>query len=230
MRPALISTKVFGFLSIIFGVLMIALAACTAATPTALAPTMPGTTPTASAFPTATSVQLESPTPTLAMNTPSSMSMPEIPSTPEPLVNSGHWLVFSKENGWQGASRDFLIMNTDGTSSQPLGLPVLPDDRQWLFLSEPHGAFIAFRTMPTVGAPFDIRADGIDDTVWIIKLPENQVIRKIPLLSDAAWKLIHAAQEKDPTTFNYGYEIPTQLGLVVNPKSFLWSPQGRYLA
>lgn len=127
------------------------------------------------------------------------------------------------------ASTRYMVMNADGTNLQPIPLPDLPENRVWRFLSEPHGPFLAFRTIPKEGAPFDIRTDGYDDFVWIIKLPDNQVIRKLPLLSDAARDVIHEAQNKDPGAFGNGSEIPTQLGLVVNPDSFQWSPHGRYL-
>lgn len=154
---------------------------------------------------------------------------PTVTPTPGPLATEGPWLVVSNDEVMMQASSGYIVMNADGTNLQPVPLPDLAENRVWRILSEPRGPFLAFRTVQTEGAPFDIQADGIDDFVWIVKLPDNRVVRKLPLLNDAAWIVVQEVQKKDPFVFESGFEIPTQLGLVVNPDSFQWSPHGRYL-
>src|SRR5512133_3876788 len=189
-------------------------------TPTAASTRTPAPTQTATTLPTATWTQPPSPT---------ASPLPSLTPTPAPLSADGPWLVVLVDDLRLPDSTDYQVMNADGSGLQPLGLPAAPKDRAWTSLSEPRGPFLAFRTVATGGSPLEIQADGVDDYVWILKLPENRVVRKLPLLSEAAWQVIHAAQANDPDAFNSGYNLPTQLGLVVNPDSFQWSPHGRYL-
>jgi hypothetical protein len=150
------------------------------------------------------------------------------PQVCQSLSSIGPWLVLSKTV--TNNTANFLVMNADGTCQQPIGLPSLPEDRIWFVLPQSINSFLAFRSTSSSYHPMDVRMDEFDPFIWILKLPENRIVQKIPLFSETSSGLIRDLEEKAIESEMGLLDIPTQIGLAQNPDSYVWSPDGRYLA
>jgi hypothetical protein len=170
-------------------------------------PTLPPIN-TATPKPTVTSTLVPPLTPT---------SFPTKTAKPIPLTQGGPWLTFECETS--------LISDFDGLNLQPLHQPALPEFEGWHWeKSSSHGRFFFYRTV--VDNLFDIKPKGnnLDYQMWIVKYPYGDVVRKIPILSQAAKEKI----ETELQNADFG-TLPVAFGIAREP-TYLWSPNGRYLA
>lgn len=165
--------------------------------------------------------------------TTSSTPAPTITSTPTPtptqpaptsLATNGPWYLFSQMyQGYEIHYKSVVLSDFDGSKQTIPALPAIPrKEIQWAFNFASSGGLIAFRTRPDDYYPFFVQPNGVDDHIFIIKLPENSVVAKLPLLGEAAWE--QAQNDLAGKTIS-----STTLGVIGDPSSFRWSPDGRYL-
>jgi hypothetical protein len=192
---------------------------------------------TATASATATMAVASSPTasPTKALTRVPNMHIRlELP-VPQPLTGNSPWLMFPcsalKDNHAP------TISNGDGTGCVPATLPsVIPEDREWITVSGLRSAYLAFRdtiapsNAETQEAAYRLLQNGLDDKIWIVKLPENRIIRAITQIDPDGWARIDQMW-KDPQTKSAGKGIyvPLPLAIILNTGAYSWSPNGRFL-
>ncbi len=213
-------------------VLILTLAACTA---------RPAVLPTATARPIASATR---PVPT-STATP----LPKPSSTPQSLQNTGMVpIVLPVPHALSGPAPWLMvpcagpqpngvptIANGDGTGCAPVTLPTqIPADRAWYASAAPHGSYAAFRVYirpkgasPAPNAAYQLQPNGLDDQIWIVKLPENRIIRKITQIDADGWARIQNESENSSGAPDF---VPLSLGVILDPGSYQWSPDGRFLA
>jgi hypothetical protein len=151
------------------------------------------------------------------------------------LTSPAPWLVFPCAE--QEENNILTIANYDGTSCVLFPVPAdLPADRAWMVTASDRGSYVAFRvkTKPVDGSVaatstrdrYRLEQNGMDDQLWIVKLPENRVIRKITQIDRDGWQRIQKLWE-DPAGAG---AIPHPLAIVLDSTSYQWSPNGRNLA
>lgn len=154
---------------------------------------------------------------------------------PKSLTGPAPWLVFpcSKQEG----TKVLTVANYDGTGCVPFPVPPeLPADRAWMVTGSEKGSYLAFRvkTQPvnestastTTRDRYRLEQNGLDDQLWIVKLPENRIIRKITQIDRDGWQRIRKMWE-NPTSAG---AVPHPLAIILDSTSYRWSPNGRNLA
>lgn len=142
---------------------------------------------------------------------------------PQPAGKEGPWLIFACSDSASGALPTFT--DGDGNNCTRFALPVLPNaDQSWDIFPAPRGGYIAFRVY-NQDDTYNPALNGIDNYLWILKLPENQIVRKIPLVDEASWEQAH-------TNRAYGSKpnVAPPMAVMYSSWTYLWSPDGRYLA
>lgn len=154
----------------------------------------------------------------------------------ESINKTGPWLMLSPDIFYSGASRIIgpVFINADGTGWEPANLPhdphSPPEELDWWFGSiSPKGPYMAFQDYFSEYQP-RCSEDGIPSkyvytiTLYILKLPENKVVRQIPLFGPKSSEQIH----KDECEYvkQGRYDTPPTLGVVQGYGS--WSPDGQY--
>ncbi len=225
--------------------LCLLLAACAApaatASPTrATASQVAGLSPTSTVTPAADS-STATPAPVkpriIATLTPLPLASPTPgPSSLSPL---GPWLMSSTDTLYTGPKPIInpMVMNADGSGWQRLALPANADEANpdwWMGQIAPKGGFLAFQyysneyTNDCVqGAPPISTLDPDLYLLYIVKLPENKVVRTIQLLGLEAQNQIqkeNCSLEQDKDL------VPPVYAATYNVSSLKWSPDGRYLA
>jgi hypothetical protein len=175
------------------------------------------------AFDITATVQALTPSPT-ATATQTQVPTATIVPTGAPLQTGGPWLLITQYGKREWRPPRFSVMDTAAKELQALNMPPLPEDRMWEYAHGEKGSYLAFHASTVDINANALRPDGIDDVLWIYKLPENRVVRKIPLLGQAAWHSIDAERKTVPPE-----TAPALLGILDDRSSFQWSPDGRYL-
>ena len=139
----------------------------------------------------------EIPLPTAAQTilpTPTATPIPATPtSIPVPLSEQGPWILYTAEiegiSGWRA-----VIANIDGSGAVEIDVPIL-QYFPWILDNSvaPHGGYIAIRVL----------LEEEDYQLWIVKVPDLTIARKIPLYSQSA-QLADEEAEPDP---NYPSEV-----------------------
>jgi hypothetical protein len=148
------------------------------------------------------------PTPTLSA-TPT--QLPTETLVPGPLSENGPWLLFFRPKP--------AVSNLDGSGFTELGIPFEENQvPHWLpaVVPSPHGGYISAV----------IKMGPADFEIWIMRLPQKMIVKKISLLGESAQQAIRtwdAGGDHPP------FEAPV-LATVKNIKIMQWSPDGRYLA
>lgn len=151
-----------------------------------------------------------------------------------PLAAGGPWLLLEQslaDPNQPGRLPDiprYLAANADGSGLQQMRLPDPGEARAWLALPNERGTAQAFFQVLREGFSFNYFTDRerYEPYLWIARLPENQVARQIPLLGPLGWEQV--ARER--ARIANRVEIPLTLGLVTDPRSAIWSPDGSRLA
>lgn len=164
----------------------------------------------------------------------------EITPIPEPINQTGPWIMLSPDIFYTGAARIVgpIFANADGSGWEPANLPhdpySPPDVLDWWFGSiSPQRPFAAFQDylseyQPTCQKNSTTIFPGYVDTLYILKLPENKVVRQISLFGPKALEQI--SKEECEFVAQGRFDTPPVLGVVQNSSSISWSPDGRYLA
>jgi hypothetical protein len=162
------------------------------------------TTPTVTTTPSRTSTSTHTETPTIAHpHTPT----PQFTSTPVPLSQIGPWVIYSTSNDLPPS-----LCNLNGSGCIPVNMP----DASWGwklydYIVSPAGGYLSLLAMES----------RYDPQIWIVKLPEQTIIRKIPLL---AQKVRETLPEKlDPNYPSFYYSLDDR-------QNVQWSPDGQFLA
>ncbi len=179
--------------------------------------TMSGGTATLSVIPTLTLVRqhltivpTSTSKPTLT-GTPSSTPSPTKTFTPTvtpiPLTRTGPWLIYSVL--YDSAP---LLCNLDGTGCVPVIMPNESwDFTRYPYLASPKGGYLILYALE----------DKYNPQLWIVKLPEQKIVRKIPLLSGMVRDALPEKLNPNYPSFYYGLR---------HPENVQWSPNGRYIA
>lgn len=217
--------------------LIFTLVSCTtrpAALPTAtMPPGLPATDTAPLPLPTRTLRPTETPVPTYTPQpTPTSRFVSGALPVPKPLAGEAPWLIYPcAEPNPNGV---LLIASGNGTGCVPFTLPAsIPADRTWISSTTSRGSYAAFRVgidprkAASRDAVFRLQPNGLDDQLWIVKLPENRVIRKIAQIDSNGWLRIEQMWKE---TSGATEKIPLPLAVILDPGAYRWSPNGRYLA
>jgi hypothetical protein len=153
----------------------------------------------------------------IAASTPTTTPAPSpTPSaTPlAPLDEEGPWLAFSLPGE---SNHGIIITNLDGSGYHQIKLPQIFEPIQISGSSSPNGAHAAIRvTNPELEASNQV----LSTSLWIISLPNGEVVRKIPLTGEHASLWL----EENPPTATQG------LSTTILGAPYKWSPDGRFLA
>ena len=158
---------------------------------------------------------------------------------PEPLTGPAPWLMFPCAAAETGGVP--TIANSDGSGCVPFPLPVGVPDRAWISAASARSSYVAFRVTinpqaidaQAASAPknarYGLQPNGLDDQLWIVKLPENRILRKITQIDGGGWQRI---QKMGQSPSGEGSAEPNlvPLAVILDPASYRWSPNGRFLA
>ena len=147
------------------------------------------------------------------------------PAPAVPLSGPGPWMLAEQSVRNYAADsfdRRLFLMSEDGREWSSLSLPQLDDATyHWVPLPAPAGGYVALLPVRSDRSPL-LERSALTGSVYILKLPENRVVRVIPLLGEAGWAQVEK-EKQDPAG-------PTLAGLVTDEWNFHWSADGRYLA
>ena len=124
-----------------------------------------------------------------------------------PLSKDGPWIIYLKSYDTPP-----LLCNLDGSGCFPVNMPI----KSWgwylyNYITAPKGGYLALLALE----------EEYDPQIWIIKLPERKIIRKIPLLA-------HEVRDTLPPELDPNY--PSFFYSLVDQENVLWSPNGQFLA
>ena len=203
----------------LLSILMFLLASCNASIATVQPNTQTESSVTNSPEPSATKQILLTPTTTASAT---QLPTPTNTSTPEPLSTNGPWLFFKDQD------RKISIANWDGSGKHIVPSPSLPSkDWTWYTSLSPHGGYLLFQIYQDIAASLDPKKSSFEYQMVVMKLPEMEIIRTIPLLSDAAKQSLTVQLE---AFRKQGYYAFPALWGVAQGSGSQWSPNGRYLA
>lgn len=142
----------------------------------------------------------------------------------QPDGKAGPWLIFACSEDIPRASPAFT--DADGANCTRFDLPALPGaDRAWEIFPAPRGGYVAFRvSIRGDNDTYNPALNGVDNFLWIIKLPENRIVRTIPLIDEASWEMAH--QDRS----GKHQDIAPPMAVMYDQNTYRWSPDGRYLA
>jgi hypothetical protein len=223
--------------------LLITLVACS--TRTVVSPaetTQPTPLPTATltAVPTATAEPAKEPTAAPTQIEPAAIASADevFPVLPAPrlLTNLAPWLLFPCAAVQENHAP--TIANADGSGCAPVTLPSAnPADRVWISAAAPHGSYLALRdaiqphdSSAAPDAAYRLQPNGLDDQIWIVKLPENRIIRTITQIDSDGWARIQQMWQNQTGQDSEGKnDIPLPLAVILDQAAYHWSPDGRFL-
>jgi hypothetical protein len=178
-----------------------------------------GTTP----IPSLTATSQITPTPTVTKTLYPTATHTLTP-TSSPLDTQGPWIVIEKINS-ETTQQTYYVSGLSGTDWTSLNFPdPMNTIRQWKVIPSPKDGYIAFISEQTTGEQIlqSYANEGKGLNLYITKLPENQLIRTIPLVGPEALEKI--SKEVEAQVF------PVNLSVLGNKSIYRWSPDGRYLA
>jgi hypothetical protein len=152
--------------------------------------------------------------PALTATQPPSQTPPSPSITPTaPLASDGPWLLFQPPSADHPGGSDALLANLDGSGRTRLELPTLYEE----LIVSPNGAYAAVRV---TDPRHSLVTRTLNASLWIITLPDGNVVRRINLLGAEARQWL---AENPPGEFQ-------GLSSTILGAPYLWSPDGRYLA
>jgi hypothetical protein len=199
--------------------------------------------------PAATSTAVPSATPTPAVPTVVPTRLQPAPTNPaahvnlalpapQPLSAGSPWLMFPCAAA--PANHAPSIANGDGSGCVAVTLPsAIPADRTWISAAALRGYYAAFRDIiqtpavdpSTPDAAYRFQQNGLDDQLWIVKFPENRIVRIIPQIDPDGWARIEQAWQKLSNQNSEAEKsVPLPLAVIRERGAYGWSPNGRFLA
>ncbi|MEN8241515.1 MAG: hypothetical protein ABFS17_06320, partial [Chloroflexota bacterium] len=146
----------------------------------------------------------------------------EIPLTPTaapvtPISKESLWLVFNPPDPADLSRYGILISNLDGSEPRQLEIPPIYEQIRLSPAGAPTGTHAAIRITNPDLEPVEQVSSA---TIWLISLPDGEVVKKIPLIGVQAEAWI---AEQSPS------DLQGLISTIIGAP-YVWSPDGRYLA
>jgi hypothetical protein len=142
---------------------------------------------------------------------------PASPPIPAPLTSPGPWLVVNGRIN-DSLPQNYYVTGLTGNDWTPLAMPeVSGQPIEWILTPSAKGGYMVL----SQSTPNFTEQDQSGYELFIVKLPENKIIKTIPLLGPMAITSIQNATQNNESN---------HLRVLTNSRILHWSPDGRYLA